>query len=148
MASGEAHDWWGYFCVPVVAGFGWWITQSPSITTALAIGFGVGITHLSPDVDTKSSPWRRWGPLRLIWVPYQRMGKHRGFSHLPILGTLSRVVYLLVPLLLVWCLGSPAPLQTLKMIGMGIQTYPGELIACWVGLELSALLHLRLDGLL
>jgi uncharacterized metal-binding protein len=48
----------------------------------------------SPDLDLHSRPYRRWGPLRFIWIPYQRMVPHRSWvSHSFIIGPLLRVCY-------------------------------------------------------
>lgn len=61
----------------------------------LAYLFGTFL--LSPDMDlAKSEPMANWGLLRWIWRPYANLFKHRGISHTPILGTLTRVLYLLV----------------------------------------------------
>lgn len=52
---------------------------------------------LSPDMDLNTSnPMKNWGMLRLLWRPYASAFKHRGISHLPIVGTLTRVLYLLL----------------------------------------------------
>ncbi len=66
-----------------------------SVVFALAYLFGTFL--LSPDMDlARSDPMRNWGLLRFVWQPYARMFKHRGISHVPIVGTLTRVLYLLV----------------------------------------------------
>ncbi len=47
-----------------------------------------------PDLDLMSRPYKRWGPLRFIWKPYQVALPHRStLSHGPVLGTMLRVVY-------------------------------------------------------
>ena len=52
---------------------------------------------LGPDLDIHSIQYRRWGPLRWIWLPYQKALKHRSqLSHGPIIGTAVRVMYLSV----------------------------------------------------
>jgi len=48
----------------------------------------------SPDLDLHSTPYRRWGPLRFIWIPYQKMISHRSWvSHSLVFGPLIRVFY-------------------------------------------------------
>lgn len=52
---------------------------------------------LSPDLDLPASKiLKRWGWLRVIWVPYQKMFKHRGMSHNLIFGPLTRIAYLTI----------------------------------------------------
>ncbi|WP_048129186.1 MULTISPECIES: metal-binding protein [unclassified Methanosarcina] len=45
-----------------------------------------GTYYLSPDLDTKSEPFKRWGILKYIWWPYQKIFKHRGKLHHPLSG--------------------------------------------------------------
>ncbi|GIX47934.1 MAG: hypothetical protein KatS3mg131_2145 [Candidatus Tectimicrobiota bacterium] len=49
---------------------------------------------LSSDLDTASRVYRRWGPLRLLWYPYQRLVAHRSFLSHGLLGPLLRLAYL------------------------------------------------------
>jgi uncharacterized metal-binding protein len=50
-----------------------------------------------PDLDLNSRPYQRWGPLKIIWKPYQAALPHRSkFSHGPVLGTVIRIVYFLI----------------------------------------------------
>jgi uncharacterized metal-binding protein len=49
---------------------------------------------LSPDLDINSAIYDRWGPLRWLWWPYQRVVPHRSwFSHSGVSGAF-RLVYL------------------------------------------------------
>lgn len=59
---------------------------------------------LSSDLDVESSAYRRWGPLRWLWWPYQKLVPHRSWiSHGLGVGPLLRVAYLLEMLwLLLW----------------------------------------------
>jgi uncharacterized metal-binding protein len=48
----------------------------------------------SPDLDLLSTPYRRWGSMRWVWLPYRRMVPHRSWiSHSFVLGPLLRVTY-------------------------------------------------------
>lgn len=59
-----------------------------------AVGYVVGTFLLSPDLDLPGSkPSRRWGCLRWLWLPYQVISRHRGVSHMPIVGTFIRLSY-------------------------------------------------------
>ncbi len=59
------------------------------------VGYLFGTFFLSPDIDLSySRVSKRWGPLRIIWLPFQFIFKHRGISHFPLIGTFLRVGYL------------------------------------------------------
>ncbi len=61
------------------------------------LGYLFGTFFLSPDLDLPQSvPSRRWKLLSFLWHPYRKVFKHRGLSHFPFLGTLSRLLYLLL----------------------------------------------------
>jgi uncharacterized metal-binding protein len=48
------------------------------------------------DLDLDSTEYRRWGPLRFLWWPYQKLVPHRSWvSHGLILGGVIRALYLL-----------------------------------------------------
>ena len=48
----------------------------------------------SGDLDIKSREFRRWGYLKFIWIPYQKLFEHRSvFTHGFILGTIIRILY-------------------------------------------------------
>ena len=54
-----------------------------------------GTVFLSPDLDlTNSHPARYWGPFSLLWKGYTKLFRHRGWSHVPVVGTLTRLLYL------------------------------------------------------
>jgi uncharacterized metal-binding protein len=47
------------------------------------------------DLDLKSKEYRRWGPLRFLWLPYQKLVPHRSWvSHGLIFGGVFRLLYL------------------------------------------------------
>lgn len=48
----------------------------------------------SPDLDLKSSPYKRWRGMRWVWIPYQRLVPHRSWiSHSFLFGPVIRVLY-------------------------------------------------------
>jgi uncharacterized metal-binding protein len=48
----------------------------------------------NPDLDIPSTPYARWGPLRVLWWPYQVLIRHRSrLSHGLLLGPLVRILY-------------------------------------------------------
>lgn len=140
MASGKNHDRAILLMTPI-----WSMTAAHY--GGLWTGVLVGATHflggwyLSPDLDLKSRPFLRWGVLKSIWLPYQDRIPHRHWlSHAPVIGSVVRLLYLsawLSPLLLI-----PATHEALSKVGWE------WIIAFFVGVELSAINHLLLDGLL
>jgi uncharacterized metal-binding protein len=81
--------------------------------------------------------------LKFIWLPYQKFIPHRHWlSHAPVIGSAVRLLYLgvllsPVAIALYWEL---QPLQLGKSFGIRLRRN--------VGVEVSALNHLLLDGLL
>ncbi len=89
-----------------------------------------------------SLPYKRWGILQFIWHPYQKLIPHRNWkSHAPVLGSLLRLLYLGACLSPLWLM-----FPDLQRMQWAIDW--GKLAAFLVGVELSALNHLLLDGLL
>jgi uncharacterized metal-binding protein len=64
------------------------------VTVSLIAGLLFGGLMFGPDLDVKSKPYSRWGPLRAIWIPYRTAFKHRSrWSHGLVFGTLLRTIY-------------------------------------------------------
>jgi len=62
-----------------------------------AVAYLFGTFLLSPDLDLKENvSARNWGLFRLFWRPYAALFRHRGVSHVPFLGTLTRILYMAV----------------------------------------------------
>ncbi len=150
MANGRQHDratWllalpYGLLCWP-------WLGLTGVGLGALS--FLLGGLLLSPDLDTRSNPTRRWGPLRLLWWPYRRCLAHRSLlSHSPLLGTAGRLLYLAAVILLLSAalvpLGSPSPGALLETATQLWSEQKPLLVAALVGLEASSWLHLIQDG--
>ncbi|WP_204318311.1 DUF2227 family putative metal-binding protein, partial [Serratia marcescens] len=47
--------------------------------SVFAIGFLVGTTFLTPDLDTYSNAYNKCGFLRIFWYPYKKVMPHRSF---------------------------------------------------------------------
>jgi uncharacterized metal-binding protein len=141
MASGKNHDRSILFTSPVVA----IVVGSHSLELGIVAASAhlLGGLYLSPDLDLKSIPFKRWGVLRVLWLPYQKLIPcHRHWlSHGVIVGSVVRLLYLAALLLPMWFI-FPGLQQVKWMI-----TWE-KAIAFWVGVELSALNHLLLDGLI
>lgn len=72
--------------------------------TVFSLSYLFGTFFLSPDLDIKSGPYKRWGVLKVIWRPYQKVFGHRGVLHHPVLGPIIltlTLALLLSPLLFV-----------------------------------------------
>lgn len=72
----------------------------------------------------------------MLWYPYARVFKHRGISHWPVVGTLTRVLYLGV-------------LLTLALMVTGMQVYIEDVISIGgcvvVGMMISDCVHWGMD---
>jgi uncharacterized metal-binding protein len=152
MASGRAHDR-ATRLLALPFGLLWWPWLGAAGVGCAGLGFLLGGLLLSPDLDTRSNPTRRWGPLRLLWWPYRRCLSHRSLvSHCPLLGTAGRLTYLAGLVLLLaaalqpLALGLPSPQQVVDAaIGLWQQQRP-HVISVLVGIEASSWLHLIQDG--
>ena len=113
--------------------------------------FLLGGYFLSPDLDTNSNAFKRWGLIKLIWLPYKKVFKHRSFfSHGPFIGTTIRLLYLLgVISFFLFAINSFEIALILRIWNefklKGLE-YPKEFISILAGLEGSALLHIIKDG--
>lgn len=150
MASGRDHDR-ATWLLALPFGALWWPALGLAGVACGAAAFLVGGLWLSPDLDTRSNPSRRWGPLRWLWWPYRRLLVHRSlFSHGPLIGSAGRLLYLAALALglsvLLRPLGGPAPAQLLVAAGALWQEQRPLLLAALVGVEASAWLHLIQDG--
>lgn len=95
MPSGRTHDRITFWCLPFVVGLTLCVTRSPALIVTVCLSFLVGGLMLGPDLDIHSIQYKRWGPIRGIWLPYRLALKHRSsLSHGPVIGTALRVVYL------------------------------------------------------
>ena len=105
MPSGKAHLRIEAAVLGVSIGVSVGLLRAGVIGQHEIIAFGasyvLSMLLLSPDLDlTRSRAYRRWGPLRWLWLPYAALFKHRQLSHHPLFGLLTRIVYLML-----WVLG-------------------------------------------
>ncbi len=90
MALGRTHDLINLVALP---GFLYYLPKEFYIP--FSAGYLVGTFLLSPDIDLPNSkPTKRWSLLRCLWSPYQSFSRHRGISHLPVVGSLLRLLYI------------------------------------------------------
>jgi uncharacterized metal-binding protein len=143
MASGKNHDRAIIITTPIMLAAAIASDHAEVGLIATASYYLAGI-YLSPDLDLVSRPFKRWGLLRWLWLPYQRLiPRHRHWlSHGPAIGSAVRLIYLAAWLSPLWLL-FPGLQQTQWS---GVTT--ANAMAFFCGVELSALNHLLLDGLL
>jgi uncharacterized metal-binding protein len=60
---------------------------------ALGVGFYVGTDFITPDLDIESTAIKRWGRLKVIWLPYKWLFKHGQSSHNILYGAIVRIIY-------------------------------------------------------
>ena len=161
MPSGATHDRITLTCLPIVGGLTLLFTQSASLSLSLSSSFLFSGLMFGPDLDIHSVQFKRWGPLRWIWLPYRKSLQHRSWlSHGPIVGTVLRLLYLGFWIALLtaiafyvctlnhWTDWSWSDLalvqQTFKTVG---NRYASEIWASLAGLELGAMSHSVSDRL-
>lgn len=116
MSSGRQHFLYGTVVAGGAVGAMFFLTDlEPELLVAFGIGSGAGLL-VTPDLDLVQITYterlaRRIPVLGLLLVasglPYGMLFRHRGISHHPIWGTLSRWIYVVLVFLfwLVWMLG-------------------------------------------
>ena len=149
--AAERYDHWWSGHVPALA---------PTQTALLVIGAHLfsGLL-LSNDLDVYSRIYRRWGPLRFLWYPYQKLVAHRSWlSHNPLAGPLLRLLYLyiIIELILlgahrlVLAIGSStaiidAGLGWTSQVWAWLWAYPQISLPLAVGLVLGSAVHSLVD---
>ncbi|WP_036485404.1 metal-binding protein [Myxosarcina sp. GI1] len=159
MPSGNTHDRITLWLLPWIVGGTYLLAKDGELTLIVAGGFLFGGLMFGPDLDIYSIQYKRWGVLRYIWLPYRRLLRHRSFfSHGLIVGTIIRIVYLLlvVSLLaifiiaiaqLVWGFNWNWQQFVLETLAVLKTKYFKETVALFAGLELGSLSHSLSDWL-
>ncbi|AYE35770.1 metal-binding protein [Clostridium septicum] len=122
MAKGKTHDKVTLIVSPFI-GLVFFMINSELLENSnklvIVTLFGV-VTYLfggfmfSGDLDIKSSEYYRWGKIRFIWNPYQKIFKHRSiFTHGFLLGPIIRIIYTYIIVLIVCSV-----LYSLKVINL------------------------------
>lgn len=102
LAAGKTHDKITVIMTPFVASFFLFINMvfledlgSSLAFTILGVSiYMFGGYMFSGDLDIKSREFKRWGYLKFIWIPYQKLFEHRSvFTHGFILGPIIRILY-------------------------------------------------------
>jgi uncharacterized metal-binding protein len=97
VSSGKVHDKATFFLLfPFLIATFFYFKAINFAFILCALGYLAGGLLFGPDLDCKSRQYRRWGLLRFIWIPYQKLGGHRSFvsqSHDSIFGLIFRLIY-------------------------------------------------------
>lgn len=113
---------------------------------------------LSPDLDTRSRPFYRWGIFRFIWWPYQWAFRHRsGWTHGVGIAAWLRLAYLSAVLILLYLgvmkgllpyAAHPTSFQHLRYeILSFVNKHLNGILLFGAGVWLGGLIHIALDGL-
>lgn len=167
MPSGRTHDSITLWSLPIIASSAFGLTQSGTLTLLVSGAFLFSGLMFGPDLDIHSQQYKRWGVLRWMWLPYRRSMRHRSvLSHGFLVGTLGRIVYLIVwvslagsGVILISAIAQqilgltttwhiPAQHQFSSSTEVAWQTaqrYPQELLAIALGCELGAMSHTLSD---
>jgi uncharacterized metal-binding protein len=111
-----------------------------------SVGFLLSTVVLSPDLDLYTSRIsRNWGPLRFLIFPYSLIFHHGQHSHVPLVGTATRYLYLTgVMLLLVLLLSNLTNVSDYDIIS---KLWNNRLMVGYVflGSVIADLVHKTLD---
>lgn len=167
MPSGQTHDRLTWIGTPVVVlGVGW-VSHLWPLGAIAGASYLVGGLFFSPDLDTYSRPYQRWGYLRWLWWPYQQWIPHRSvLSHGPIIGTMLRLLYggswlviFLLGLAILQAIAGQLGIlpwiprftpeffhdQILRGLYLSLRDYPYHWLMVFVGLESAAMVHYLSD---
>ena len=97
MPSGKVHDFLAYTSTVGVTYCLWHyqITNDLNCIAIFALSSLFSGLMFGPDLDTRSVQYKRWGPLKFLWLPYQAFG-HRSKriqSHDALFGPIVRIIY-------------------------------------------------------
>lgn len=96
MSSGRIHERNNMVMLPFFMLMAVFLTSNPWLIVCFVAGYVLSTYYLPPDLDTVSNAYHRYGRFRFIWKPYQKLFSHRGLSHFVLIGTLTRVIYLMI----------------------------------------------------
>jgi uncharacterized metal-binding protein len=159
MAPGKTHEWVTVgFLPPILIACRWGLHLDWPAVAMITVGTWVGGFLLSPDLDTRSRPFYRWGWFRFIWWPYQWVAKHRsGLSHGVFLAPWLRLLYLSAMISLLyfglyaWLMhttGHPADFSTpRKTILIFLNQHLEDILLLGAGIWLGSLIHVVMDRL-
>ena len=113
---------------------------SPIQLLVIGLGFYVGTEFVTPDLDTDSAAYKRWGRLRFLMLPYKWLFKHRKSSHDIFYGGVVRILYIVAIIAVsYYILFKSFPLEDIL--------FPVHIIIFLGGIIAANALHVILDGI-
>jgi uncharacterized metal-binding protein len=139
MPGYRTHDKVGIAAIIPITGASLYFGHTIQDTITLTIGIAVSTYFLSPDLDLHSRIYNRWGFLRWIWIPYQKVIPHRSWlSHSGPISATLRIAYLflwLLPLFLY--LHVRLPVYDLQFVQF--------CVILWIAIMIADSLHVLMD---
>lgn len=130
-----------------IAGVLWFVSPSERLLLTFTLAFVYGTLFMSPDMDLANQVklYSLKGILTLPFRSYALAFRHRGLSHSWLLGTLTRVLWLMIFItLLLYGIYSIYPSS--HALYAFFHSYQGELTYAFAGLMIADWGHLLLDG--
>lgn len=148
MANYKAHSTFNLLLLLPLATWGMlhFFKPDKQLGAAFIAAFAYSTLFMSPDVDLahQNKLFSVKGILTLPFRLYSRIFAHRGLSHVPIIGTLTRLAYLgAIGLVCYYCMNKAIPdLESLKVL---YQTYDTLILYGVAGIVVADVGHLTLD---
>lgn len=149
MANGKEHEKINLFFLAIGIGGALFVSQHFIHGVSVVLGYVFGTYLMNPDLDLKSLPYRRWGLLRFIWIPYQTF-KHRSiWTHGYVIGDVIRYAYLttwfiLFAYVISYITGVPHSTYVGYLLGAMVH-YKSSLLSFIFGNMLSSAAHILTD---
>jgi uncharacterized metal-binding protein len=120
-----------------------YVWKVPIINVRLPVfiaGFYMGTDLITPDLDTESTAIKKWGRLKILWLPYKWTFKHGQSSHNIVYGAVVRIVYISLIILGVYYL-------LFRSLPPGAMFSSVYVFIFLIGIIIANALHVMLDSL-
>lgn len=149
MANGKAHEKVNLLFLAIGIGVALIASQQYIHGISIILGYIFGTYLMNPDLDLKSLPYRRWGLLKFIWIPYQTF-KHRSiWTHGYVIGDIIRYAYfatwLVLGAFLIGVIAGGPPLQYIDQLWLLVSSYKLPILSFITGNMLSSTAHILTD---
>jgi uncharacterized metal-binding protein len=138
MSCSSTHDKITYILAPLILVGAWWFIGYYALIIALAFLFS-GLMF-NGDLDLQSQVYNRWLLFRWIWLPYRRFGHRSFWTHGIIIGTLIRLLWIVIPVTALLYFTGYYQVTLPYII-----KYEFEILYAIVGLELGNISHTFMD---
>jgi len=147
MPSYNTHRFFNYIIVfPAVCGILYFLKQwNVSVGFLLFIGFYLGTSWITPDLDTVSKSTNQNWVWKTLWTPYRCFWKHRESSHTIIEGFVGRMVYFGVIVFLITTLFITREWTNTVYMGMNYYEVIPIVVVVMFGIAIANAGHIFLD---